>query len=165
MMSLIVYSILSVVTVICMVLLSIQDVKEKMIYSVPVMLLHLMWSFFIWLEMGYSNEFLVKYWVIHLIIYILVNKLRIWGAGDSDLLMLFCDCCLLSIPKTNGYMFVIEECIYLIYALITAILVGKGDALFHKKKFKGDLDVALTPGFAVAVITSLVVGGFMRYAG
>jgi hypothetical protein len=69
----ILYLVIVVITSILMLLSAQQDLKERMIYSIPIIVLHLVWSIYLWQSDEWSGEFLVVFWIMHLIIYVMLN--------------------------------------------------------------------------------------------
>lgn len=158
------YCALGIMTIIILECLAKQDLKERMVYTFPIILLHLMWSVYLVFSGFYSGEFLAVYWICHLIIYIFLNHFHIWGGGDSDLLILFSDMCLLGIQTENIYQFVFQECLWLIGGLVLSILIGRLEG--RRKGYKCTLKtaVAVVPGVAIAMIFLLTFGGIWRFA-
>ena len=42
----------------------------------------------------WENSFLCSFWLVHLIIYVVLNDFGVWGDGDSDLFLLMGNLCL-----------------------------------------------------------------------
>ena len=85
----VVFLVLAVLTIIYLVVAVVMDLKERMIYVFPVMMLYVAWSSYLLFSGIYSAEFISIFWLINLIVYLIMNKLGIWGGGDSDLFLLF----------------------------------------------------------------------------
>lgn len=83
------YLILSIVTGIYLILSSVRDLKERMIYSFPAVVLALAWGIYS-VEL-YENEygFLLGAWVATVVLWFLFKRFSIWGEGDNDVFLLF----------------------------------------------------------------------------
>lgn len=158
-----VYLGLAIVTSIVLVLLAKQDLREQMVYAVPVILLHLIWCMYIWTKFDFTADFLVVFWSIHLVLYILFNRIGIWGAGDSDWFMLFADICLIGVKAESTHLLVFGECAFLICALMFSIFIGKIDARKKGKSYGIDTAIAATPGMAIVIIVLLFCGWIWRF--
>ena len=78
------YLILSIVTGIYLILSSVRDLKERMIYSFPAIVLTLAWGTYS-VEL-YENEygFLLGAWIATVVLWFLFRRFSIWGEGDND---------------------------------------------------------------------------------
>ena len=73
------YLILSIVTGIYLILSSVRDLKERMIYSFPAIVLTLAWGTYS-VEL-YENEygFLLGAWIATVVLWFLFRRFSIWG--------------------------------------------------------------------------------------
>ena len=113
----IMYCILAVFTLIYLVLAAFMDLKERMIFVFPIVVLHALWSTYLLFSGVYDSTFLSVYWIVNLIVYLLLNHFGIWGGGDSDLFLLMGNVCLGAGATMNGYMVTILECMCLCVGL------------------------------------------------
>ena len=74
----VVFLILAALTIIYLVWAAVMDLKERMIYVFPVLILHVAWSSYLLFSGIYSAEFISIFWLINLIVYLILNKFGIW---------------------------------------------------------------------------------------
>ena len=139
-------------------MLAIQDLRERMVYVVPIIVLNAVWSVYLLCMGEWDTRFLALNWILHLLIYIGMNHWNIWGGGDSDLFMLFGNICLFSTMVKSGYSIVIWECIFLCAGLILSIFINQVEKWIIGEKYKSKNGVAVIPGIAIVMI-GLLVGG------
>ena len=154
--------ILGMSTGIILVVLGIQDIKEKMIYTFPIFVLHGLWCIYLLLEQNHTSYYLAVVWLIHFLIYIIFNHWNIWGAGDSDIFMLFGNICLFATEIIPGYQFIIYECLYLALALSMSIVIGRIESKVRKSNCKLDTKIAVVPGMAIVMIGLIMNGVYWR---
>ena len=152
------FVILSIATIIYFFMASKQDIKERRIYTVPVIVIHALWSIYLLCMTDYTSEFLCVFWMLHLMLYILLNVFQIWGGGDSDLFLLFADLCLIAGPMVSAYTIAIRECLFLAVGLAIAIGVGYVDFKIRGEKMESKKDIAVAPGFAVVTLALIMKG-------
>ena len=156
----VVFLILAALTIIYLVWAAVMDLKERMIYVFPVLILHVAWSSYLLFSGIYSAEFISIFWLINLIVYLILNKFGIWGGGDSDLFLLFGNIVLASGAMTNGYAVAITECLYLCAGLGMSIGIGRIEAGMKREDMKLKREVAVVPGIAL-IMTALLIKGFI----
>ena len=143
------FLILATATIIYLIQAAVMDVKEKKIYSFPCIVLSILWSAYL----IYSGErelyFLVSFWMIHISILTFFNKYHLWGAGDSDILLLFANVFLSFTGNLNAYAVAFYECMGVIGALGISLLVGCMEYRIRHKEMKITGNVAVAPGFSV----------------
>lgn len=150
------YVALAILTVIYMIQSGYMDVKEKKIYTFPCQVLAVMWSCYILWTLEVDIKMFIGFWIIHIAIYILFNKLQIWGAGDSDILLLFGNVYFVAMEPVNAYSFVFGECICLVIALSFSILIGWIESKVREKRLGDKNKVAVVPGFSIIIAMLLV---------
>ena len=146
----------AIVTAICLVFPSFGDLRERMLYTAPIIVIHVMWGAYLWTSGMYTDRFLVCFWIIQMLIYITLNSMSIWGGGDSDLYMLLGDICMVACngayPTTVGMC----VCISLAAGLILSIIIGRFEFACKGEAFKKDSGLAVAPGMAVVMIVLLI---------
>ena len=142
----------AIVTAICLVLASFEDLRERMVYTAPIIAIHIMWGVYLWTSGMYTERFLVCFWIIQMLIYITLNCMSIWGGGDSDLYMLLGDICLLACNRANVTTVGMCVCISLATGLILSIIIGRFEFACKGEAFKKDSGLAVAPGMAVVVV-------------
>lgn len=135
-----------------------QDIRERMVYTAPIIVLHAAWSIYLAAMTDWGNMFLCLFWIIHLIIYILLNKFQIWGGGDSDLFLLSADLCLVAGPVVSAYSIAVRECMLLASGLALAMGIGYVEAEVKGEKMKGSREMAVVPGMAVVMMVFIMKG-------
>ena len=148
---------LTIATMIYLVQAAVIDIKEKKIYSFPCVVLSALWGMYLTCLGQRELSFLGAFWAVHIFIMIFFNKYQIWGAGDSDILLLFANVFLCFIGSLNGYAVVFYECMGLIEALVISLLVGAIEYRVGHKKLSITGKLAVVPGFSVVMCTLIVV--------
>ena len=161
-MNVVIFAVLAIVTIAYLNVASVMDIKERMIYVFPAMVLHIAWSFYLLFASEYSADFISIFWLINLIVYLILNKFKIWGAGDSDMFLLFGNICLASGLMTNGYVAAITECLYLCAGLGVSIGISRIEAAIKKEDIKLKREVAVVPGIALIMCVILMKGFIWR---
>ena len=156
------YLILAVFSIVYLVVAAFMDLKERMIFVFPIVVLQMLWSTYLLFSGAYDGTFLTIYWIVNLIIYLLLNHFEIWGAGDSDLFLLMGNVCLVASENMNGYMATISECIVLCAGLGLSIGISRIEAGIKKEKVTLNRGVAVVPGIAVVMIVLLIKGFVWR---
>ena len=77
-MNVVIFAVLAIVTIAYLIVASVMDIKERMIYVFPAMVLHIAWSFYLLFASEYSADFISIFWLINLIVYLILNKFKIW---------------------------------------------------------------------------------------
>lgn len=158
-----VYLILSIITSIYLVLSAKRDLKERLIYSFPCIVLMNAWTILWWRTSAYSQGFLIIYALAHVLIFFMMKHFKLWGDGDGDMFMLLGDICLACLGNLSPINLVIAECLSLAFILAVAIGIGAIEYKVENKPFKVTGDVAVVPGFAVVLIVIMVYGLVRRF--
>ncbi|MDO5292761.1 MAG: hypothetical protein Q4F05_08425 [bacterium] len=149
---------LTLVTTIVLVLLARQDIRERMIFTFPIIVLHLIWSAYLLLSNAWSASFLIIFWSIHLVIYVIFNQCNLWGRGDSDVFLLFSNLCLYSVHAVSGYALAIRECVYLCFGLMLSMAIGFIENKIRHKEVKLNGEIAVVPGITLVMICLMLQG-------
>lgn len=149
--------ILVVLTAIYMVQSAIMDIRERKVYSFLAIVLIIAWGIALITCGEMDIKQLIIYWLCHLIAVFIISYFKVWGDGDSYILMLFVNVYLYAIGNVTGIGAVIGELVSLIAALSVSILVGLLESKIRKVKYKKDYKAAVVPGFAVVLIVLSVV--------
>lgn len=156
-----VYLVLSILTVIYLVLSAKRDLKERLIYSFPCVILMDAWAIVLWKGTSYSQVFIIAYLLGHALIFLLMKLKKLWGDGDGDMFLLLGNVCIACLQMENPISLVITECLCVVAVMIIAIGVGAIEYKVKKKPFHINGDVAVVPGFAV-VVTAVIIAGVCR---
>ena len=152
----VIYLLLSLITGAIVLWSAMQDIKERMIYVFPVTMFHIMWSIYLYGFTDYSKILLVIFWIVHLVLYVLLNKCAVWGGGDSDMFLVFVDIVWVTSAVTNGYSLAIRECLYLILGLMFSIVIGFIEGKLRNQKVKKSNEIAVIPGLSLVMIFLMV---------
>ena len=152
------FMILAVVTIIYLVLSAWMDLKERKIYSFPGIMLSLSWLSYLFSTGEHRWQFLVCYTIFHVALWFLFNRLKMWGAGDSDVFLLLSNVLLALTGPISGWRILFLECTALIGILDIAIIVGFIESKIKKSEFSLKTKAAVVPGFAVVISVLLVIG-------
>ena len=152
------FMILAVVTIIYLVLSAWMDLRERKIYSFPGIMLSLSWLSYLFSTGEHTWQFLVCYTVFHAMVWLLLNRFKVWGAGDSDVLLLLSNVLLALTGPIRGWEILFLECTAFIGILDIAIIVGFIESKIKKTEFSLKTKAAVVPGFAVVISVLLVIG-------
>ena len=145
-----------IATLICLVFASFGDLRERMVYTAPIIAIHIMWCVYLWTSGMYTERFLVCFWIIQMLIYISLNSMSIWGGGDSDLYMLLGDICMVACHGADATTVGMCVCISLAAGLILSIIIGRFEFAYKGETFEKDSGLAVAPGMAVVMIVLLI---------
>ncbi len=148
---------LCVATAIYLVFASVWDLRERAIYSFPCEGLLVLWGGYIGFNGNVSGLFLFIYFLIGILLYLFFQVKKIWGDGDSELLMLF----MLVYLSFCHHFSISELCLELLLlssALFMAILVSFMEARVKHERLYVNRSVAVAPGLAVVTIGWMIRG-------
>jgi len=157
-----VHLILGGITIIVLILLSVQDIRERMIFSFPVLTLSVAWLVYAVYLYYFRILFLVAALGITFAIFAALRVLSVWGDGDSDAYLLLAAVLLCCVDIKNVQHFMFLQSISIVASLIVALLVGLIESLICKKKLHKHSDIAVIPGIAVVLIGFIVYGSLNR---
>lgn len=152
--------ILAVCTGIYLVLFAWWDLKDRMIYTFPCMMLTGLWVGYCIMVGEVEAKVLLAYIVLFSVFYITFALTKAWGGGDSDLLLLFGAVYLAQMKGGFSLLDISSQCISIAIILVIAALVGFVEAKLKGEKLEKDSAIAIAPGYAV-VIGFFMIGGFM----
>lgn len=156
------FLILAVATATYMIHAGYMDIREKKIYSFPCQVLTVIWTVFLLWGSDKDIRLLIGYWIIQISLYIFFHHFRIWGAGDSDIFLLFGNVYFVTVGSANVYAVALGECICLAIALCISLGSGWAECKIRKEVFDIKGKAAVVPGFSVVVLLLLmhgIVGG------
>lgn len=152
--------ILAVCTGIYLVLCAWWDLKDRMIYTFPCMMLTGLWVGYCIMVGEVEAKVLLAYIVLFSVFYITFALTKAWGGGDSDLLLLFGAVYLAQMKGGFSLLDISSQCISIAIILVIAALVGFVEAKLKGERLEKDSAIAIAPGYAV-VIGFFMIGGFM----
>lgn len=131
---------------------SVRDLKERMIYSFPAIVLTLAWGTYS-VEL-YENEygFLLGAWIATVVLWFLFRRFSIWGEGDNDVFLLFAGVllCTLRFRTVPFLIFVASNLLAL--TQIGAVIVSLIEARVKKEKVTSQSKIAVVPGLCIVVL-------------
>ena len=155
------FVLLAVMTGIYLICATVWDIKSREIYTFPCNVLTVLWIVHAVLQGKVEVGVIAAYVVFFVILYVVFNMTKTWGAGDSDLLLLFGS---VSLAQVNGRITLFDisgQCIALACVLIISAIIGFIEARFKRETLRKDSSIAIAPGYAVVIIGSLI-GGFIK---
>ena len=152
------YLILSLSTIPVLIFLSVQDFKERMIYSFPVLFLSGGWAMYSVMLYRDNLMLLIPAWTMTIALYAAYKVWSVWGDGDSDMFLLFTGIILCTFDIRNMLQFGFMISIFLVIAQVVALISGLIEAAIKKRKLDRHSDLAVVPGFAVILITVIIWG-------
>lgn len=152
------YLILSFATILVLVFLAVQDLKERMIFSFPVLFLSVVWAAYSVLFYKDNPIFLITAWSTAMTLYMAYRIGGVWGDGDSDLWLLFTGITLCTFDFKNMLQFGFLVCILLVAVQGGALIAGLIEASIKKRKLNRHSDIAVVPGFAFVLIAVIIYG-------
>ena len=152
------YLILSLSTIPVLIFLSVQDFKERMIYSFPVLFLSGAWAMYSVMLYRDNLMLLIPAWTMTIALYAAYKVWSVWGDGDSDMFLLFTGIILCTFDIRNMLQFGFMISIFLVIAQVVALISGLIEAAIKKRKLDRHSDLAVVPGFAAILITVIIWG-------
>ena len=156
------YLILSIVTGIYLILSSVRDLKERMIYTFPAIVLALAWG--IHSVEFYANEygFLLGAWIATVVLWFLFRRFSIWGEGDNDVFLLLAGVLLCTLRFRTVPFLIFAASNLLALTQIGAVLVSLIEAKVKKEKVTSQSKIAVVPGLCIVVLGILLYGICVR---
>lgn len=151
-------AILSFITIAYLLFVSVQDMRERVIYTFPANVLTVVWGVVAIQKMTMPAIAVVGVIAGYLMLYVLFNKLRIWGEGDSDLFLLSSSVFLAVISAKLSIGNIIWQIILFALVLVIALIAGFVEAKVKKTKLDKSSSIALAPGFLVVICAMLMKG-------
>lgn len=151
-------AILSFITIAYLFFVSVQDMRERAIYTFPVNVLTVVWGGVAIRKMTMPAIAVVGVITGYLMLYVLFNKLRIWGEGDSDLFLLSSSVFLAVISAKLSVGNIIWQIILFALVLAIALITGFVEAKVKKTKLDKSSSIAVAPGFLVVICAMLIKG-------
>lgn len=158
-----VYVVLMIVTIIYLVFASITDLKERMIYTSPIAFLHMAWSVHFYMTLDISKRELAMVWIIQAAVYLAFYFIKIWGDGDTGILLIFGDAMLASGVSMGWYGFLIKTLVFFAFGLALSIVAGKAEFYLKSMDLNRHSELAVVPGLAAVMIGLLLEGFVWRY--
>ncbi len=153
------------ITVAFMVLCFATDLRERMIYAFPCVVLIALWAVLGAISTG--QFMLIGIAVsVHLAIYLALKITGIWGDGDSDVFLLY-GMIYMTMMLTGEYeigimMYMILELIGMVFALLVSFVVAFIEAKIKGQKLTKKSSIAVVPGFAVVIVFMVLNMVFWR---
>lgn len=156
------YLILSIVTGIYLILSSVRDLKERMIYSFPAIVLTLAWGTYS-VEL-YENEygFLLGAWIATVVLWFLFRRFSIWGEGDNDVFLLFAGVLLCTLRFRTVPFLIFAASNLLALTQIGAVIVSLIEARVKKEKVTSQSKIAVVPGLCIVILGIMLYGICVR---
>ena len=154
--------ILGIITIAVLIALSVQDIRERMIYSFPVLFLAAVWMIYSVAIYRDNLMFLIISWSVCIAVYAAFKVLCVWGDGDSDMFLLFTGIIICSFKISSLQQFWFIESTLLVVTMIAALLVGLIEYLVMRKKLSKQADIAVIPGFMVVLTGAIVYGSLWK---
>ena len=159
-----IYILLGIISIPVLVFLAAQDIKERMIYSFPVLILSACWAVYSAYLYRNNPAFIMAAWLITAALYIAYRVFSVWGDGDSDMFLLFTGIILCSFEINNVLQFMFILSVSLVFSQLLALLGGIMEAKLKKMKLTRHSGIAVVPGFSVILMIAIVFG-ILRKAG
>lgn len=147
----------SFITIAYLLLVSVQDMRERVIYTFPANALTVVWGV-VAIQKMTIPAIVVGVIAGYLMLYVFFNKLRIWGEGDSDLFLLSSSVFLAVINAKLSIGNIIWQIILFALVLVIALIAGVVEAKVKKTKLDKSSSIALAPGFLVVICAMLMKG-------
>lgn len=155
------YIVLAVMTGIYLGLCAWWDIKDRMIYTFPCMVLTGLWIGYSVMRGVVEPRILMLYIGLFSVLYITFVLTKAWGGGDSDLLLLYGAVYIAQMSGKFSLYDISIQCIGIAIVLIIAAIVGFVEARVKGERLERDSSIAIAPGYAV-VISYFMIGGLLR---
>lgn len=152
---------LALLTGIYLVLAAVWDLKSREIYTFPCNMLTVLWIAYAFVQGNVDVKVIATYTIFFIALYVAFNMTKTWGAGDSDLLLLYGSVTLAQMDGAITLLDISSQCIALAVVLLVSAVIGFIEAKIKKETLRKDSSIAIAPGYAVVIIGS-IIGGFIR---
>lgn len=153
--------VLALLTGIYLVLAAVWDLKSREIYTFPCNVLTVLWIVYAFVQGNVDVKVIATYTIFFIALYVAFNMTKTWGAGDSDLLLLYGSVALAQMDGAITLLDVSSQCIALAVVLLVSAVIGFIEAKIKKETLRKDSSIAIAPGYAVVIIGS-IIGGFIK---
>ena len=154
------FILLAISTAVYLVLATVWDIRSREIYTFPCNVLTVLWIVYAFICRNVDAKVMAAYIVFFICLYVAFNVTKTWGAGDSDLLLLFGSVYLAHMDGMFTLLDVSSQCIALVVVLLVSAVIGYVEARIKKEQLKRDSSIAIAPGYAVVII-GVIVGGLI----
>lgn len=151
---------LAVTTGIYLIFATVWDIKSREIYTFPCNVLTALWIAYVFFRGNLDVKVMTSYIVFFIALYLIFNLTKTWGAGDSDLMLLFGSVYLAHVKVAFTLLDVSKLCIALVIVLLLSAVIGFVEARRKKEHLKKTSSIAIAPGYAVVII-GIMIGGFI----
>ena len=151
---------LAATTGIYLVFATVWDLKSREIYTFPCNVLTALWIAYVFFRGNVDVKVMASYIVFFIALHIMFNLTKTWGAGDSDLLLLFGSVYLAHMSGVFTLLDVSKLCIALVFVLLLSVGIGYVEARRKNEHLKKTSSIAIAPGYAVVII-GIMIGGFI----
>ena len=157
-MLMVLYVMLSMVTMVYLTCSARMDLKERQIYTMPCFFLTLAWGIYLIDINAFVWQELILFWLLIHVVWRLFNHFKVWGEGDSDVFLLLSNIVLATLWKNSWGEVLIGLCVSLVASLAVAILIGVLEYGVKAQSISVGSKVAVVPGFAVVMIFLMIIG-------
>jgi len=154
-----VFMAVAIATVIFLIVSFATDIRERMIYVFPCIMLALTWGL-----MGFVGvhdmAFVMTIILLHMFVYSLLRLFSIWGDGDSDMFLLYgavyAAYMMVVTNKVSLSGYLIGELMGMVAALLLSLAIGFVEAKVRKKKMDKGSSIAVVPGFVIVMVFFII---------
>ncbi|MDD3138683.1 MAG: hypothetical protein PHX08_06905 [Lachnospiraceae bacterium] len=150
--------VLAIITTIYLIVIAWQDLKERKIYTFPCTMLNALWGIEIEMRLEMPWYVFLGYMAVCMALYALFTFRNIWGAGDSDLFLLFAVIFFSFAGETYTITSLCLEIMLFATALGSALVFAWIEAKVTRTKLNKNSAIAVAPGFAVVMIALIWKG-------
>ncbi len=146
-------------TIIYAIVCAYTDLKDRSMIFIPSLILAFIFVIVNFVVIEDKICILINL-VIFVVVAIIFKKKKVWGAGDSDYLILFSQVVAYAFGNDGIIKVLFMECILIGVSLLISIIVGLIECYLKDRKFSGKYKAAALPGFSVTTIVLCVyIGG------
>lgn len=149
---------LSLVTFAYLCLCFYTDLKSRFIYSFPCIPLTALWATLGIIRNLFHLRAFVILWMIHVALWFLFRRKKIWGSGDNDLFLLY-GSVFLAITGLDDILFTFTaECFGMIAIMGISIVISILESKLKGQVWSINSMAAMAPGFSISLLVLMMVG-------
>lgn len=130
------------------------DLKGCEIYVFPARVLSFFWCMYLIYHINPVKA--ISFILIHLFVLILMDKLKVWGGGDSEFVFLFSLLYLATVGNDLCIRAIAIELIAIVVGILISVVFGVMQKVIKKEKITKQSEFAVLPGIAIVSLYYLL---------
>lgn len=144
------------VTAAFLIYCAVMDIRERMIYPLPALVISLSWITDAVPLYEDSLKLFLSCILTSLVMVFAFKLMELWGKGDSYMLFLFSTVLLAAVKAESLRSYFFFYLCGLTVSLILSLFIGLIEAKVRGQKISKELKIAVVPGFSIVIIALLL---------